>query len=236
MPTPSVCQMVTKTAKSMTKKLHSVSNFAYERAAWAQKSVVCGVDEAGCGCLAGPVVAAAVILRPGAVIDGVKDSKLVPKELLPELAHKIISQSWYGIGISSPYLIDSCNIRGASLRAMGRALGNLFAICPIIPSKVLVDALPLGNFLGTLGPEFISAPKGEYWSYSIAAASIVAKVKRDQIMTAYGEIYPKLDFGKHKGYATKAHQSNIIDYGQSVVHRNTYLKKLFLKEHQCKLF
>lgn len=228
--------MVTKSAPNLDKKLHSVSKFDYEHLAWQKQSVVCGIDEAGCGCLAGPVVAAAVIFPAGAVIEGVMDSKLIPKNRLPILAEKIQKVAWYGVGISDAHLIDNCNIRKASMVAMARALANLLAICPIKPSKVLVDALPLGRYIDDRQLEYIAAPKGEAWSYSIAAASIVAKVKRDQLMEKYGVLFPRLSFAQHKGYGTRAHQAEILAHGQSLIHRKSFLVNFAEREAQCTLF
>lgn len=223
MQTTSRCQMVTKTGKTGIKKLHPVSKMDYETAAWRVKQVVCGVDEVGRGCLAGPVVAAAVIFPVGAIIANVRDSKLLsPKELF-YLAEAITAQAWYGIGIINPYLIDICNIRQATRLAMERALGNLFAICPIKPSKILVDAMPLRGYDGgQIGS--VSAPKGETWSYSIAAASIVAKVKRDQLMATYSTMFAGMDFDKHKGYGTKEHYLRLDQYGKIILHRQSFLK------------
>lgn len=195
----------------------------YEMAAWRAKRVVCGVDEVGRGCLAGPVVAAAVIFPVGAIIANVRDSKLLHQKELVNLAQAIAVQAWYGIGVINPYLIDNCNIMQATRLAMERALGNLFAICPIKPDKILVDAMPLRSYDGgQIG--CVSAPKGETWSYSIAAASIIAKVKRDQLMANYSKLFAGLDFDKHKGYGTKEHYLGLNRYGKTILHRQSFLK------------
>ena len=217
--------MVTKPSIKLLKKLHSVSKLDHEKAAWQNNQVVCGIDEVGRGCLAGPVVSAAVIFPTGAIIDGVRDSKLITPKELPVLADKIMKASWWSLGIIDNYLIDTCNIREATMLSMSQALSNLLAICPRLPKKVLVDAMPLGKGFGP-DIEFISAPKGEEWSYSIAAASIIAKVKRDSLMEAYNKIFPDLYFDKHKGYGTKVHQAQLDAVGKTLIHRNTFLKKI----------
>ena len=216
--------MVTKMIKKATKKLHSVSNLQYEQLAWQQNQVVCGVDEVGRGCLAGPVVAAAVIFPPGGLIEGVKDSKLLrPKQLLI-LAQKIEQIAWCGFGIINPYLIDNCNIKQATLLAMCRAIENLLSICPKEPLQILVDAMSLDQSLSRK-IESISAPKGETWSYSIAAASIVAKVKRDRLMADYHNLFNRFNFDNNKGYGTAEHYIGLQQMGSSILHRQSFLKK-----------
>lgn len=230
--------MVTKMSKISAKKLHAVSKMSYEQAAWQRNQVVCGVDEVGRGCLAGPVVAAAVIFPVGAVIPNVRDSKLILPKELHELAQKIHQTAWSGIGIINPYLIDNCNIYQATKLAMCRAVKNLFSICPFKPSQVLVDAMSVDQYLGH-DLDCIAAPKGESWSYSIAAASIIAKVKRDQLMQNYHQAFPGFAFNKHKGYGTKEHYAGLQAQGRSILHRASFLKKLDIsygKEGQCSLF
>ncbi len=223
------------------KKLHTVSNLAYEQAAWGSKQLVCGIDEVGRGCLAGPVVAAAVIMPVGAVIDNVRDSKLIMPKELQILAEKIMQQAWFGFGIVNPYLIDNCNINRATSLAMCRAVNNLFAICPILPQKLLIDAVDLSSFFGKQ-ITCVSKPKGETWSYSIAAASIIAKVKRDQLMQKYAKIFEDFGLDKHKGYGTAEHYASLEQHGKTILHRATFLKKFYAAndfEHnnqQIKLF
>lgn len=225
-------------ARMFPKKLHAVSKTTYEQAAWQKNLVVCGVDEVGRGCLAGPVVAAAVIFPVGGLIPHVRDSKLISPKELAELSQKINLVAWCGVGIVNPFLIDSCNIYQATKLAMCRAINNLFSVCPLAPTHILVDAMPLGHFFGT-SIECVSAPKGEDWSYSIAAASIVAKVKRDQLMQNYSEVFPGFAFHKHKGYGTKDHYASLQNQGSSILHRSSFLKKFNIshdKEGQCHLF
>jgi ribonuclease HII len=223
--------MVTKPSVKLVKKIHPVSNLHYERLAWHANSVVCGVDEVGRGSLAGPVVASAVIFPVGVVIEGIKDSKLLSKIELISLAIKIKKCAWFGIGVLDNYLIDSCNIRQATLVAMSRSVTNLLTICPILPKKILVDAMPLASCFGS-EMEFISAPKGECWSYSIAAASILAKVHRDALMEKYNQIFPNFYFDQHKGYGTKEHQMQLAALGKVLIHRDTFLKKINIRQEE----
>jgi len=230
--------MVTKITKTTAKKLHPVSKLDYELAAWQAEKVVCGVDEVGRGCLAGPVVAAAVIFPIGAKIDNICDSKLLQEKELLDLAQKIMQNAWCGFGIINPFLIDNCNIRQATIFAMCRAVENLLTICPIKPHKILIDDLPLDQYLAR-DVDCLSAPKGETWSYSIAAASIVAKVKRDQLMCDYNQIFNGFGFNHHKGYGTTEHYENILQQERSILHRNSFLKKFQISingDKQCKLF
>ena len=230
--------MVTKLSNKRAKKLHSVSKLDYEQAAWQADQLVCGVDEVGRGCLAGPVVAAAVILPAGALVEGVRDSKTMTKNELVLVSEQLYQVCFWGLGICDNYLIDSCNIRVATELAMRQAIANLWAICPKKPSKILVDAMPLQQYFQP-ELEVVSAPKGEDWSYSIAAASIIAKVQRDQIMVNYQELFPKWGFAAHKGYGTTSHQQVLADFGPTLLHRETFLKKINqaqAEERQCQLF
>src|SRR5438132_6306414 len=176
---------------------------------------VAGVDEVGRGCLAGPVVAAAVVLHPGRHIPGVCDSKLVPapeRERLYEciLAHSI---AWAVAG-ADPVEIDRINIHQASLRAMQRAV---LALAPL-PDMVLVDAFRI--------PDLPMAQRGVVHGDSrctaIAAASIVAKVTRDRLMADLHARDPRYGFDRHKGYATRDHLDAVARYGYSHVHRRSF--------------
>ena len=161
------------------KKLNFNKNH-YENAAWDVQSVVCGIDEVGRGCLAGPLVAAAVILPIGKNSRLIKDSKLMEAPDREKAAKWIRKHCIYAIGIVHNRLIDQHNIYQADLIAMKKALVNLLAICPQVPSTILVDAMPLQlsdtNFKDIPVHYF---PFGESKSSSIAAASIIAKVTRD---------------------------------------------------------
>ena len=178
---------------------------------------IAGIDEAGRGPLAGPVVAAAVIFPHPIWIEGIDDSKkLTPKKresLFEIIQEKAIS---VGIGISDHTLIDRTNILFATKMAMLEAIEKLSPK----PECLLIDAVTLPD----IPMEQMSLIKGESKSISIAAASIVAKVTRDRIMDRYHEIYPEYGFNQHKGYPTKQHYLNIERYGVTEIHRKTFLK------------
>lgn len=180
---------------------------------------IAGIDEAGRGPLAGPVVAAAVIFPRQIWIEGINDSKkLTPKKresLFEIIQEKAIS---IGIGISDHTLIDRTNILSATKMAMIEAVKKLSPG----PEYLLIDALTLAD----LSIKQMSIIKGESKSISIAAASIVAKVTRDRIMDRYHEVYPEYGFNHHKGYPTKEHYLNIERYGLTEIHRKTFLKNL----------
>jgi ribonuclease HII len=176
---------------------------------------VAGVDEVGRGCLAGPVVAAAVVLHPDRHVSGVSDSKLVPAAEREQLYKEIIScaLSW-AVGGADPDEIDRINIHQASLRAMQRAI---LALAPL-PDIVLVDAFRV--------PDLPMAQRGvahgDRRCSAIAAASIVAKVTRDRQMRALHDRDPRYGFDRHKGYATADHLDAVARYGYSEVHRRSF--------------
>jgi len=180
---------------------------------------VCGVDEAGRGPLAGPVFAAAVILPPGLIIEGLNDSKQLSEKKREELFGVIQREAVsYGIGMADHKEIDRLNILQATFLAMRRAVEKLSSA----PDLVLVD----GNQNPILGIETRTIVKGDARSASIAAASVLAKVSRDRYMLELDKLYPAYHFAKHKGYPTKDHYQAIRDNGISPVHRKTFLKKM----------
>jgi ribonuclease HII len=176
---------------------------------------VAGVDEAGRGPLAGPVVAAAVVLNPGQPIDGIDDSKkLSPKKrerLFEEINAKALA---VGVGRADPAEIDNINILQASLAAMQRAVADM----PLQPDFLLIDGL--FKIPAALPQEPLT--KGDSRSASIAAASIIAKVTRDRLMQSYHESYPQYGFAGHKGYPTKAHKAAIRRFGCCPIHRRSF--------------
>jgi len=190
----------------------------------AGTAYLCGVDEAGRGPLAGPVVAAAVILPDDIYIDGVYDSKkLSPKKrekLYALLAEHAIS---FSVGVCDNYEIDKSNILEATKKAMTRAVGKL----RFKPSIILAD----GNFYAHKSISVTNIIRGDQKSFSIAAASIIAKVTRDRMMTELEKKYPYFSFSSHKGYGTRKHIDEILEYGLSKLHRRTFhlkcLKGLF---------
>lgn len=182
--------------------------------------LICGVDEAGRGPLAGPVCAAAVILPPNMEITGLTDSKKLTdkkrRELFPVIQEKAIA---YGIGFASEKEIDEINILQATFLAMQRALDQL----SVRPALALVD----GNREKDFGMPVKTVVKGDSLSANIAAASILAKVSRDDLMEKLAQEYPAYGFEIHKGYGTKAHYAALREYGPSPIHRMTFLRKFY---------
>ncbi len=181
---------------------------------------ICGVDEAGRGPLAGPVCAAAVILPAGLEIPGLTDSKKLTdkkrRELMPVIKEQAIA---YGIGFASHEEIDEINILQATFLAMERALAQL----SVKPQLALID----GNRQKDFGLPVETVIKGDSLSANIAAASVLAKVTRDDYMLQMAEKYPQYGFDIHKGYGTKAHYAALSEHGPSPIHRMTFLKKFY---------
>lgn len=182
--------------------------------------LICGVDEAGRGPLAGPVCAAAVILPAHAEIPGLNDSKKLTdkrrRELFPLIKEQAIA---YGIAFAEHCEIDEINILQATYLAMERAIHML----PVKPELALID----GNRAKDFGIPAQTVVHGDSLSASIAAASILAKVTRDDLMLQMAEQYPQYAFEIHKGYGTKAHYAALEQYGPCPIHRMTFLKKFY---------
>lgn len=177
---------------------------------------VAGVDEVGRGCLAGPVVAAAVILPPGACLPGLDDSKRLTPSAREELAARIRQQALaWAIGLATPQEIDALNIWHATRLAMRRAVDAL----AIAPEQVLVD----GRRPGDLGYPVEALVDGDAQYAAIAAASVVAKVYRDAWMTRLDREYPQYGFARHKGYATTVHREALARFGPCPEHRRSFL-------------
>ncbi len=182
--------------------------------------LIAGVDEAGRGPLAGPVVAAAVIFSPDVIIKGVNDSKVLSEKRRDDLFEKIIKKSIaHSVSVVHVEIIDEINILNASLLAMRRSVEAL----KVQPDIILAD----GNKKFDYSVPVIPVIKGDAKSFSIAAASIVAKVTRDSIMKELAVEYPVYYWEKNKGYPTKQHRESIKLYGTSPFHRMTFLKNLF---------
>ncbi len=196
----------------------------YEEKALAEGyEIICGIDEAGRGPLAGPVFAAAVILPKGHIVEGVNDSKKLSEKKREMLFDKIIEECVsYSVGTASEKEIDEINILQATFLAMKRAVEGL----KIKPDIALID----GNKKPGLDIAEWDIIKGDSKSASIAAASIIAKVSRDRYMLEIAKEYPQYQFEKHKGYGTKLHYEMLEKYGISPVHRKTFLKKLINNE------
>lgn len=193
----------------------------YEKEAFAEGfEIVCGVDEAGRGPLAGPVCAAAVILPKGLEIEGLNDSKKLTDKKRRELYDVIVEKAVsYGIAMADEKEIDEINILQATFLAMQRALGKL----TVKPNLALID----GNRAKDFGLPVRTIVKGDSLSASIAAASILAKVTRDRLMEELDETYPQYGFAVHKGYGTKRHYEALRELGPCEIHRRTFLKKLY---------
>lgn len=182
--------------------------------------IVCGIDEAGRGPLAGPVCAAAVILPDGCIIEGVNDSKKLTEKKREQLFDVIKETAVaYSIATADEKEIDEINILQATYLAMNRAFQGL----NLKPDMALVD----GNCDPGLGIPTRMIVKGDANSMSIAAASILAKVTRDRFMLEMDKKYPQYQFAKHKGYGTKLHYEMVDKYGASEIHRMTFLRKYY---------
>jgi ribonuclease HII len=194
----------------------AMDRWGYERRAAQQgHRLIAGADEAGRGPLAGPVVAAAVILPTDFRHDRINDSKQLSPAVREHLYDEVYRHARsVGIGIVDAAEIDRINILQASLRAMAVAVGNLDPP----PDYLLID----GTFRVPLGLPQEAIPQGDGASLSIAAASIVAKVTRDRLMGLYHLYYPDFGFDRHKGYPTRAHQAAIKTFGCSPIHRRTF--------------
>ena len=202
--------------KEKAERSRIASMFTLERVLWNSGiRHIAGADEVGVGPLAGPVVAAAVVFSPGTFISGVDDSKRLSPQVRREVAQTIRQRALeIGVGLAEVAEIDELNVYHAGLLAMRRAVENL----PLRPDHLLVDAreipglsMPQNNF-----------SKGDGLSFSIAAASIVAKTHRDQLMVELGQAYPQYGLARNKGYGTREHQEAIRRHGPSVIHRKSY--------------
>jgi ribonuclease HII len=200
----------TRERKRMDAMLH------FERVLWKAGIVhIAGVDEVGMGPLAGPVVAAAVVFPPNTEIDGIDDSKALDEETRRRLNSAIRAKaSGIGIGVLSVDEIDRLNIYWAGIRAMQLAVSLL----PVSPQHILVDSRTIPD----LSQPQNSFDKGDGINFSIAAASIVAKVYRDNLMTELDQAFPGYGFADHKGYATPAHQAAIRRLGPCSIHRKSF--------------
>lgn len=181
---------------------------------------ICGIDEAGRGPLAGPVVVAAVIMPKDSFIEGVNDSKKVSEKKREALYEQITNEAIaWGVGIIDQKEIDKINILNATKKGLTTSIKEL----KVKPDRIIVDAL---DKIDTLGIPYTPIIKGDAKCYSIAAASIIAKVTRDRIMRQWDEIYPMYGFEKHKGYGTAMHMQAIREYGLCPLHRRSFTKNI----------
>ena len=181
-------------------------------------NTICGIDEAGRGPLAGPVVVASVILPKDSMIEGVNDSKKISEKIREKIYEQIIQKAIsYGVGIIDQKEIDEINILNATKKGLTKSLQEL----TVKPDIILVDAL---TGIDTLRIPYQSIIKGDAKSYSIAAASIIAKVTRDRIMRQWDEVYPEYGFAGNKGYGTAKHIQAIEENGICSLHRKSFVK------------
>ena len=184
------------------------------------KEYICGIDEAGRGPLAGPVVVASVIMPKDSMIEGVNDSKKVSEKKREKLYDQIIEEAIsYSVGIVDQKEIDRVNILNATKAGLTESIKGL----KTKPDIILVDAL---TGIDTCGIPYMPIIKGDAKCYSIAAASIIAKVTRDRIMRQWHEVYPEYNFIQHKGYGTAAHIAAIKEYGLCPLHRLSFVKNI----------
>ena len=203
------------------KELERLNNLKKEELTLYNENVkyICGIDEAGRGPLAGPVVIGAVILPMDSLIEGVNDSKKVSEKKREKVFEEIISQAIsYNVGIVDQNTIDEINILNATKLGVKKAIEGL----EVKPYLILVDAL---TNIETFGIPYKSIIKGDAKEYSIAAASIIAKVTRDRMMIEWDKIFPQYGFAKHKGYGTAAHIQALKENGPCMLHRKSFIKK-----------
>ncbi len=182
-------------------------------------NLICGVDEAGRGPLAGPVAVGAVVLPENCEIEGLNDSKKLSEKKREELFPIICEKALYwSVVLVDNEEIDDINILAATMKGMKQAVYDL----EVTPDYVLVDGNRLPDY--DIPAQFVI--KGDAKSMSIAAASVLAKVTRDRLMLEYDKIFPQYQFSKHKGYGTKLHYEMIEKHGISPIHRKTFLKKI----------
>lgn len=207
----------------------------FENAAWSHGDFVCGIDEVGRGCLAGPLVVSACILPIDTSYPLLKDSKIMAEDEREKAFKWIDKNCFHSSAVVSPFIIDKVNIYQATIFGMRKAFFQLVETLPFEYQKLkylVIDAVPLTLEKCYLHKnlEIYNFPKGESISTSIAAASIVAKVFRDNLMKEVSEVVSQFGFESHKGYGTKQHWTALEQFGPSLLHRSTYLSSLNKKE------
>lgn len=218
--------LLKKNPKSSRSKFAPAKKNGYEFLAWQLDQTVCGIDEVGRGSLAGPVVAAAVILPKNCSYRLLKDSKMMTPEDRYKAACWIRRNCYYGYGIINHRLIDKHNIYHATLIAMRKAVMNLLATGQK-PQSILIDAMPLNlNDSCYHDIPIYHFAFGEKRSTSIAAASILAKVKRDSIIEKMDKLFPHYAWNTNKSYSTREHKAALIKHNHTILHRLTYLARI----------
>lgn len=212
-----ICRQYQSRLSEYQKELERINGMKLFDKSQGDCTYICGIDEVGRGPFAGPVIAAAVILPKDIDILYINDSKKLTEKHREDLYDEIISQAIsFGIGSVPPNRIDEINILQATLEAMRQAVNNL----KIKPDIVLIDAVTIPN----LSVRQVPIIKGDAKSYSIAAASIVAKVTRDRLMVAYDKVFPGYGFAENKGYGSAKHIEAIKSLGPTPIHRMSFIK------------
>ena len=196
---------------------YSIYNDQIKKEIHDKYKLIAGIDEVGRGPLAGPVVTCAVIMKSDSAIDGITDSKKLSRKKMLNLKEKIIEDTiCYAYGYANPRLIDKINIKNSTHKAMEDALNNL----KIKPEIVLIDAERIATDIPQL-----NIVKGDLNEYVISCASILAKIRRDDIMINFSKLYPNYGFDTNMGYGTKKHYQGLEEYGETPIHRQTFLRK-----------
>lgn len=209
--------------------------FMLETKYWQLNKLICGIDEVGRGCLAGPIVTAAVILHPHATNKNLKDSKLMSKLQIEIISNWVMKNSIYTIGISHHRIIDKNNIYNATQKTMKKALNHLLQSTDALPDLIAIDAMPLHmHDTPYKNIALESWTQGESKSASIAAASVIAKMTRDKIMQKMHGSFPVYEFHNHKGYGTATHIKAIQKSKACIMHRKTFIKNLKESENETK--
>lgn len=218
--------------KRVNLKLNQFIPDQYEQAAWLKNRLVCGIDEAGRGCFAGPVVVAAAVLKPGSVHPLLKDSKILSEHQRDQAFAWLKENAWFVVCVGTVEEIEADNILQTTKKKMLQAFINLLEQEKFLQKKVstlLIDAvsliIPTAYYSDDLKME--SFPFGESRSISIAAASIVAKVTRDNILKKLHTLFPAYGFDEHMGYGTAKHCKVLMNIGSSIVHRPSFLRKFY---------
>jgi len=209
--------------KIMKKIQQDFNRDFFEKNSWIKNNIICGIDEVGRGPLFGPIVIGCVILPSFTDTKDLIDSKLLSEKKIIQIAQWIKTNCIFETIAIDPWIIDSFGINKATELAIRRVLYNISnkvikKISLVLIDKVQIDIKRICNF------EIISEPKGEHWSSSIAAASIIAKYTRDKMMASISNIFPKYKLEKNKGYGTKIHIANILEYNISLLHRKLFCR------------
>ena len=214
---PTAKEREEKKALKLQAELERIENMCSYEKEYVGYTYICGIDEAGRGPFAGPVVAGAVVLPKDSRILYVNDSKKLSEKKREALYDVIMNEAVsVGVGIVGPERIDEINILNATYEAMHQAINNL----TVTPDILLNDAVDIPG----INIKQVPIIKGDAKSLSIASASIIAKVTRDRLMYSYDELYPEYGFAKHKGYGTKQHRDALAEYGACPIHIKTFIK------------